>query len=73
MGKERLRGLRCGSAADRLLGLRVRIPPVGMDLCLLSVFSGSDLCDELITHPEHPYRLWCVVVHDLDTSSIGRP
>ena len=28
-------GLRRGSAAARLLGLRVRIPPVGMDVCLL--------------------------------------
>jgi len=26
------------------------------------VFSGSGLCDELITRPEESYRLWCVVV-----------
>ena len=30
-------GLRRGSAADRLLGLRVRIPAVGMDVCVVSV------------------------------------
>jgi hypothetical protein len=24
------------------------------------------LCDELITHPEESYRLWCVVVCDLE-------
>jgi len=31
------------------------------------------LCDELITHPEESYRLWCVVVCDLETSRIGAP
>jgi hypothetical protein len=25
-------------------------------------------CDELITHPEESYRLWCVVECDLETS-----
>jgi len=32
----------------------------------VSYFEG--LCDELITHPEESYRLWCVVVCDLETS-----
>jgi len=32
------------------------------------VFSGRGLCDELITRPEESYRLWCVVVCDLETS-----
>ena len=31
-------------------------------LCKCCVLSGSGLCDELITHPEESYRLWCVVV-----------
>jgi len=31
------------------------------------------LCDELITRPEESYRLWCVVVCDLETSRIGAP
>jgi hypothetical protein len=31
-------------------------------------FSGRGLCDELITRPEESYRLWCVVVCDLETS-----
>jgi len=35
--------------------------------------SGRGLCDELITRPEESYRLWCVVVHDLETSRIGAP
>jgi len=30
------------------------------------VLSGSGLCDELITRPEESYRLWCVVVCDLE-------
>ena len=30
--------------------------------------SGRGLCDELITRPEESYRLWRVVVCDLETS-----
>ena len=37
------------------------------------VLSGKGLCDELITHPEESYRLWCIVVCDLETSRIGGP
>jgi len=37
------------------------------------VLSGRDLCDELITRPEEPYRLCCVVVCDLETSRVGAP
>ena len=33
--------------------------------CECCVLSGS-LCDELITRPEEFYRLWCVVVCDLE-------
>jgi len=35
--------------------------------------SGRGLCDELITRPEESYRLWCVVVYDLETSRVRRP
>ena len=39
----------------------------GMDVCLLCyVLSGRGLCDELITRPEKSYRLWCVVVCDVE-------
>jgi hypothetical protein len=38
-----------------------------MDVCLLS---GRGLCDELITRSEESYRLWCVVVCDLETTKI---
>jgi len=34
--------------------------------------SGRGLCDELITRPEESYRLWCVVVCDLETSRMRR-
>jgi len=35
--------------------------------------SGRGLCDELITRPEESYGLCCVVVCDLETSSMGAP
>jgi len=37
------------------------------------VLSGRGLCDELITRPEKSYRLWCVVVCNLETSRICAP
>jgi hypothetical protein len=65
-----LRDLRRGSAAASLLRLWVRIPPGAW----MSVFGeccvslGRVLCGELITHPEESYRLWCVVLRDLEIS-----
>jgi hypothetical protein len=45
-----------------------------MDVCCeCCVFSGRGLCDELITRPEEFFRLWCVVMCDLETSRIRRP
>jgi hypothetical protein len=41
--------------------------------CECHVLSGSGLCDELIARPEESYRLWCVVVCDLETSRICTP
>ena len=41
-------------------------PTEGMDIGLLCMLSGRGLCDELITRPEESYRLWCVVVCDLE-------
>ena len=32
------------------------------------MLSGRCLCDELITRAQESYRLWCVVVGDLETS-----
>ena len=34
------------------------------------MLSGRGLCDELITRPEKSYRLWCVVVCDLEITEI---
>ena len=63
---QRPRGLRRGSAPARLLGMWVRIPPGDMDVCLC-ILAGRGLRDELITLPEEFYRLWCVVVCDLES------
>ena len=41
--------------------------------CKCCLLSGRGLCDELITRPEESYRLWCVVVCDLETSRMGAP
>ena len=40
------------------------------DCCVLS---GRGLCDGLITRTEESYRLWCIVVCDLETSRMRRP
>jgi len=36
------------------------------------VLSGRVLCDGPLTRPEESYWLWCVVVCDLETSSMRR-
>jgi len=41
--------------------------------CEYCVLSRRGLCDELITRREESYRLWCVVVCDLETSRMRRP
>ena len=70
-----LRGLRRRSAASRLLRSWVRIPPGAWMFisCECCVFSGRGLCDELITRPEESYRLWWVVVCDIETSRMRSP
>jgi len=70
-----LRGLRRRSAAARLLTLWVRIPQGQWMFvcCECCVLSGRSLCDELVTRPEESYRLWCLVVCDLQTSRMWRP
>jgi len=64
------RGLRCRCVAARLLRLWVRIPPGAWRsvCCECCVLLGRGLCDKLITRPEGSYRLWCVVVCDLEKS-----
>jgi len=61
--------------AARLLRSWVRIP-LGTWMfvcCEWCVLSGRGLCDELIIRLEESYRLWCVVVCDLETSRKRRP
>jgi len=72
---QRPRGLRRRPAAARLLRSWVRIPPGAWIFvcCECCVLSGRGLCDELITRPEESYRLWRVVVCDLETSRMRRP
>jgi hypothetical protein len=41
--------------------------------CECCVLSGTRLCNEMITRPEESYRLWCVVLCDLETSTMRRP
>ena len=62
-------------AAAHLLRSWVRIPPGAWIFvcCECSVLSGRGLCDQLITRPEESYRLWCVVVCDIETSRMGAP
>jgi hypothetical protein len=68
------RGLRRLSAAARLLGLWVRIPPgVWMSVshgCWLLPATG--LCDGLVTRPVESYRVWCVEC-DREASTMRRP
>jgi hypothetical protein len=69
------RGLRRTSAAKRLLGLWVRIPPEQWMFvsCTVFVLSGKGVCDGPIPRPEESYRLWCVSecdqvkINNLDT------
>jgi len=39
--------------------------------CECCVLSGRGLCDELITRPEESYRLWSVVVCDLEKTNLA--
>ena len=69
------RGVRRRSADARLLRSWVPIQPGSwiFACCDYCVMSGRGLCDELITRPEESYRMWCVVVCDLETSRMRSP
>ena len=63
----------CGRSPAEIVGSNAT---GGMDvfmLWMLCMLSGRGLCDELITRPEESYRLWCVIVCDLETSRMRRP
>jgi len=61
--------------AAHLLRSWARIPPGAWIFvcCECRLLSGRGLCDELITRTEESYRLWRVVVCDLETLTIGAP
>jgi len=69
------RGLWSGSAAARLLRVWVRIPPEAWIFvcCECCVLLDRGLCVGLITRLQESYRLWCVIVCDLETSWMRRP
>ena len=54
----------CGGSPAEIVGSN---PTGSMDVSLLWVlFVVRGLCDKLITRPEESYRMWCVVVCDLE-------
>jgi hypothetical protein len=56
----------CGCSPAEIEGSN---PTWSTDICCeCCVLPGKSLCDELITRPEKSYRLWCVVVCDLEIS-----
>ena len=70
------RGLKRGSEAAGLLGLRVHVPPESWKSvsCECRVLTGRDLCVGLIPRPEGFYRRWYVWVwawnHDIEEALI---
>ena len=59
-------GERRGRSPAEIVGSN---PTGGMGVCYeCCELSGRSLCYELISRPEESYRLWCVVVYDLETS-----
>ena len=62
----------CGRSPAEIVGSKKKIPP-GAWIFVCCELSGRGLCDELIARPEESYRLWCVVVCDLETSRTRKP
>jgi len=65
------RGLRRGSAAAHLMGLRFRIlPGACMPLtCECCFLLSRGLCDGPITRPEKSCRMWCVWVGSMNLNN----
>jgi hypothetical protein len=67
-------GLRHKYVAARFLRLWVRIPPgAWISICCECCQVDGLMGDGLITRLEEPYRLWWIVVCDLETSWMRRP
>jgi hypothetical protein len=41
--------------------------------CKCCVLPGRGFCDWPISRPEESYRMWHVIMHDLETSRMRRP
>jgi hypothetical protein len=54
-------------------GFEYRLEHTYLSLVSVVCLSGRDLCDGPIPRPEETYRLWCVIVCDLETSRLRRP
>ena len=54
----------CDGSPAEIVGSNPTGRHVFRECCVLS---GRGLCEELITRPEESYRLWCVVVCDIET------
>ena len=64
------------SVCDRsLAGIAGSNPTGGMDVCIFECFvlSCRGLCNEPIPRLEEPYRLWCVILCDLETWMMRQP
>ena len=62
---ERSKARVCGQL---LPGIACSNPAKGMDISFeCCVLSGRGLCDGPIPRPEKSYRLWCVIVCDVET------
>ena len=60
--------------SQSLAGIVGSNPARGIDMsCGCCVLSGRGLCDGSITPTEKSYRLWCVIVCGLETSSMRWP
>jgi len=65
------RGLRrrsAGRSPDEIVGSNPTGGAWMLVCCECYVLSGRGICDELITRPGESYRVWCVVVYDLEHS-----
>jgi hypothetical protein len=61
----------CGRSPAEIVDLNPNGGMYDFVCCECCVFSGRGLCDELVARPEESYRLWCVVVCDLENLKNG--
>jgi len=57
----------CSRLSAEIMGLNGCLSVVSVMCCQVEV------SDELITHPEESYQLWCVIMCDVETSRMRKP